>query len=133
MHRAISPMLMRAGVFAASAVPIVNEALTLTNPGFETGDLTGWTTEAGSPAVVTGAGALSADMGTYCLSASTTATALVYQDIDVSAYSSQIDAGDGTFSCRYRYGSDNFDLTSVYISCLDGGASVVDAQTDVFY
>lgn len=68
----------------------VEDALTLTNPGFETGDLTGWTTGAGNPYVTTGGRS-----GTYRLIGSSNAASFyIYQDIDVSDYATEIDAGD---------------------------------------
>lgn len=71
-------------------------ALTVTNPGFETGVLTPWVQESGSGAAVgTNHGGYAAHGGTYQLRVGASSFAIVSQDVSVpSDYHADIDAGD---------------------------------------
>lgn len=66
-------------------------AVALTNPGAETGDLTGWTTASGAVGVTTSG----PHTGSYSFTSSVSSD--FYQLIDVSAHATAIDAG--TASC----------------------------------
>lgn len=104
-------------------------ALTGTNLGFETGDLTGWTTNVGTPQVVTSKGGVVPFEGTYFLSgADANADYEVQQDIDlvstVGLSATKIDAGDYLFSwsvrCAQTLGSGSNDIVDVRLQWLDG-------------
>lgn len=70
----------------------------LANPGFETGDLTGWTTQSGLSSGTVGTLAYSNALavprsGTYMWTASPTVESGLEQTIDVSGYANEIDNG----------------------------------------
>ena len=82
--------------------PLLLGNLALVNPGFETGDLTGWTKTTGGGAnrwgAVSSSFFMSAPSGTYFASGEATGSTSstsngLYQRIDVSACATQIDAG----------------------------------------
>lgn len=92
--------------------------LTLSNPGFETGDLTGWTVD--TPGWTVAADAETADSnhtldgpnefprsGSYAAWGTPAADMVIYQEVDVSAYATEIDAGQATIWGEL-YGRDTF-------------------------
>ena len=118
-----------------------NFPLTIVNPGFETGDLTGWTKTGdllesegtNQWGAVTSAGAMSSPHGgSYFAGGRATGpigsgehlTGL-YQRIDVSAYASQIDIGPATVNvARYGHGETSQDrayLRIAYYDAVSGG------------
>lgn len=101
----------------------------LTNPGFETGDLTGWTTEAGfsSGSAQTVNGSVNPHSGTYMLGASATVETRLSQTIDVSAYATDIDAGAAIMVAQV-FTSKEFndgDGTRILLVFLDGSSNQV--------
>ena len=110
---------------ALSFVPPVS--LGLTNPGAELGDASGWTATAGdalwTSANTTGAGYPAAIYAgsRYFTGGSGIANARMYQDVDVSAYATDIDAGLVRTALTLRfltYEPFNDDLT-IFIRALD--------------
>jgi len=68
--------------------------LPIINHSFETGDLTGWTTVAGTPLVTGAAGIDPLDGAVYLRGTATTGSYEVSQDIDITEHAVAIDAGD---------------------------------------
>lgn len=89
-------MLARASGTGINIDYVETEALSLTNPGAETQDMTGWTTSGGFTTRTGAAGETpGAYEGThYFYGGSATAGSSASQDVDVSGYSAQIDAGN---------------------------------------
>lgn len=110
-------------------------ALTVTNPGFEAGALTGWTVVGNSPSVETRIGGtgtwsslLGSEWGTYVLAGGSVASSGVYQDIDVSAYSSTAES----YTCGSWIAQDDSgtnDVVTVTFELLDSGDSVINSVT----
>ena len=119
-----------------TGIPIT--AVPITNAGFDTGDLTGWTTVTGNPAVVTNNGSHNPQAGTHFLHGTGGVDYEVRQDVDISGIVStvSIDAGavtsDATIFQSASAGSDTgaftveaLDNTGTFISTLfDSGFAV---------
>lgn len=100
-----------------------------TNLDFDTGDLTGWTTNTGTPQVVTSKDGVTPHSGTHFLTgANANADYEVQQDIDlvstVGLDATKIDAGEYLFSwsvrCAQTLGSGSNDIVDVRLQWLDG-------------
>jgi len=110
---------------------IAETPLTLTNAGFETGDLTGWTVESGTATVSDGDAALGVGAAEGNWSFNPTASdVIIYQDVDVSSYSAEIDIAGAVCTVRRQILSDEYDHSASYISCLDGSGVSVDLTAD---
>ena len=78
----------------------------LANPGFATGDLSGWTSSSGSHfTVATVQSGFSPDRGEFAAYCINTATSTLQQDIDVSSDATDIDAGVGYYGVFWEYAS----------------------------
>jgi hypothetical protein len=115
--------------------------LSLSNPGAEAGDASGWTAASGGSlwtstnAITTGFPATVYEGARY-FSGGVVAAARMYQDIDVSIYSSNIDSGGivaelGVNFCTYE---SYYDYLSIFIRALDSSNAVITtvAQEDIF-
>lgn len=106
-------------------------ALTVTNPGVETGDMTGWTAVGNSPvaeARIGGTGTwsslLGAEWGTYVMAGGSFASSGAYQDIDVSDYSDTAES----YTCGSWIAQDDSttnDVVTVTFELLDVSDSVL--------
>lgn len=82
-------------------------ALTVTNPGAETGTTTGWTVAVGSLSSVSSNGVTLPHTGSKMFQTQQTHDATFYQQIDISAYSTAVDAGTaGIRATVYQNNSD---------------------------
>ncbi|HXK55073.1 MAG TPA: phage tail protein [Gammaproteobacteria bacterium] len=98
----------------------------LTNPSFESGDFTGWTTVSGTPQVTVGAAPLAPDGGSYAFGWESFATAEIYQEVDVTSI-----VGDYTheFLDAWLYGNDYEDQARIKLQCIDvSGAVLAEAK-----
>lgn len=101
-------------------------ALTLTNPGAEAGDASGWTAASGgslwtSTNVVTVGYPPTVYDGSRYFTAGNLANARMYQDIDVSAYGAAIDAAMvvAEFTARFSTKENASDYFSMFVRALD--------------
>ena len=92
----------------------------ITNGDFETGDLTGWTVDAGNP-LVWPYGIFGIEcFGEHFYASGNQSYAAVYQNIDVSQYMAAIDNGDVQIRLLASMGSwVNSDIATVTVSYLD--------------
>jgi hypothetical protein len=109
--------------------------ISLTNPGAETGDTTGWTVSAGTITSNTGtisnSGGLSARSGSryFRLGTSSGGSHTSYQDIVVdSGLEAAIDAGDATTVATVWFVSVNYKPV-LTLEFYDGSASLLDTET----
>lgn len=108
----------------------ITDALTVVNPDFETGDLTGWTANGTAGTIETrvgGTGAwdalLDSSWGTYVLAGGITAAAESYQDIDVSAYAAGATEYEVIAGIAQNDGTN--DVVTATIELLDSGNAVL--------
>ncbi|NMD21068.1 MAG: discoidin domain-containing protein [Verrucomicrobia bacterium] len=135
-------MSMMVNPFMFGAAPLsfpIN--LTVNNAGAEAGDASGWTAASGG-VLWTSINTTSVGYppsiyeGSRYFSAGNNANARMYQDIDVSAYASTIDAGGAVaeLSARFSTNDSLYDYFSVFLRALDASSSVISsvAQEDLF-
>lgn len=124
--------------FGESLGEVSTFELALSNASFESGDLTGWTVIDSGWAVATDAASAhtSHDLegtnefprsGSYALWGTEAASMAIHQDVDVSAYAIEIDAGTaeitGKIWCRDTFGDD--DRVRVSLECWDAGTTTL--------
>ena len=105
------------------------------NPGFDTGDLTGWTTDSGSPSVVTTQSGLSPQAGTHLLTglAASSAAFAVSQIVDMTALLvlATVDAGGYVFDYEsYRANADVDDTGRGLVEFLNAADGVISTAFD---
>jgi hypothetical protein len=131
-------------------MPAYPYALTLTNPGAETGDTTGWTADAGSLAAQTTQGGVNPRSGSYFFTAYQSAAMEVHQDIaldasllaDVdanllrltfSAWQAGYSADADTGRLRVKFYDEGSTLLAIAdTATYDGGASWVQKTIETF-
>lgn len=110
------------------------ESLSITNPGAETGDLTGWTT-VGPPTAVGTSYGVDPRTGSYQFTGAAAATSEQNQDLDISgsANLTAIDAGAVSFvfaAWQAGWASGlNTDEGRLYIEFYDGTMTIIGART----
>ena len=107
----------------------------LTNAGFDDGDLTGWTTDSGSPSVVTSQAGLSPQAGTHFLTglAASSAAFAVSQVVDMTSLLvlATVDAGGYVFDYEsYRANADVDDTGRVLVEFLNAADGVIGTAFD---
>ena len=112
--------------FSVAVTSKVDAANVLVNGGFETGDLTGWTTDAGIPQVLSSNTYSITPFGDFFFFAgqdTSTTISTISQLIDISAFGGDIDAGNGRTTLTGALGSwVNSDIATVTVSFLDGSS-----------
>ena len=102
--------------------------LTIVNPGAETGDTTGWTTSGGFTVRSDASGTTPGPYeGTYFFFGGlSTSASNAYQDIDLSTYSSGIDAGNASVSVDwYQSSNSGSDRGNIELEFYDGSSTLV--------
>lgn len=129
-------MLVNPFVFSSAPGFAGPVALTVTNPGADTGDLTGWSTVSGSVPMISGNSFGSgfpnaADSGSRYFTSGTNSSTKIYQDIDVSAYATQIDAGlvKAVFAAKYCTFDYYSDYLSIFIRALDVSNAIISSES----
>lgn len=128
-------MLVNSYLFADSdpgsgfSPPVV---LSLSNPGAETGDASGWTAASGgslwvSSNAITPSWPPTIDSGSRYFTAGDVANARMYQDVDVSSYATAIDAGlvVAEFDCKFCTIENYSDYLSIFLRALDSSNAVI--------
>jgi len=118
----------------AAVAPIVRP-LALTNPGFDTGDLTGWTILTGTFTAKTSEGSVLPQAGTHFGSGNISSAFEIRQDFDLTTTytAAEIDTGaltfDGSVYQDDTFG-DQFDTGAYNIEALDSSGAVVSTLFD---
>lgn len=125
----IGPIASGFKVLSGVSYPV---SLGLINPGAETGSASGWTAAAGgslwsSDDRITVGFPNSVYDGSRYFWAGANANARMYQDVDVSAYASDIDAGlvVGELTARFTTNLNFGDYLSMFIRALDASDTVI--------
>lgn len=111
-------------------------ALTLTNPGCETGNTTGWTRRVGTsgPTANTGFAGTAPHAGTYFffspLVNAGMGTNAFDQEIDISSYATAIDAGTVAVRFEGYLDTDGVDSGGVYVEFYDSGHVLLEDYLD---
>lgn len=104
-------------------------ALTLTNPGAETGNATGWTASAGSlftSATTYAAPPILPHSGSRFFLCGFNDAETIYQQVDVSAYATTIDAGTaGSYGRVYQNNNSTSPLAELFISAIANDGTTV--------
>ena len=114
--------------------------LSITNPGAETGDMTGWTQDSGGPALSitnSGGGYPGPKSGSrYFMGANSAASSTFSQTISIpTSYHADIDAGNLAVDLvAYHAGTDfagTVDYATLLLECIDSGTTVLASYTAV--
>lgn len=105
------------------------DLLAITNPGAETGDLTGWTSLVGAPAAVsttTAVAAPDANSGTYFFHGGSSSRAVLRQNVAIpSGWNTAIDAHGVYLNFRYKNINANGDLSMVTVDFVNGSGIII--------
>lgn len=104
----------------------------LSNGGFDLGNFTGWTAAAGFNVLTSSSGGDDPRRGTHLCNKSSGGTADVYQEIDVSAIASDIDAGNVTavgFLAGINWSTDS-DRAGIYVEFRDNVSAVISTLSE---
>ncbi len=141
---AISPPVLTRGVSLPLSFEVGNRfrvetlghvRVPFTNAGFDTGDLTGWATDSGSPSVVTSQSGLSPQAGTHFLTGLSAASAsfAVSQIVDMTSLLvlATVDAGGYVLDYEsYRANADVDDTGRVLVEFLNAADGVIGTAFD---
>lgn len=109
------------------------------NLDFDTGDLTGWTTNAGTPVVTTGSGGVVPHAGTHFVKGNPAGgtweieQVIPLDDSTIALDTVKIDAGDYLFNFSIRCAqiqASNLDTAHVLVEYLDGSNTLISAAFD---
>lgn len=124
----IGPLASRVAPGGGFTPPVT---IPLTNPGAEVGDTTGWTSVGlvakWVPRTDVGSGYPGPKSGSWYFSGGNNNSPAMYQDADVSAYATDIDAGNVKASLAFWIAGFNgyADHMSVFLRALDGANAVI--------
>lgn len=122
------------GDAVAGGPSVGTHALTVSNPDFETGDLTGWSNVGTAPVVEAASGGTGswsgefASPGVYVLAGGVTASADAYQEIDISAYAGSNTVYEVTFDLAQN-DAGTADAAEVVIETRTSGGTVINSAS----